>query len=116
MTGPVTRKIELAKQIEEQKLTVDEPARAATSKLADERLERRRAILKTLHFNLEHEHLFRAFMAERKGGEGGLRLRLRLRGGQLCWASALFPDDFTPFTDSDLSNIVLARFDPPAEV
>jgi hypothetical protein len=104
----VARKIDLARQLEEAKALAAEPPRAPDPKAADERVARRRAIVGTLEFNLAHEHLIRAFMAERRG-DG---LRFRLRGGRLCWATAN-DDSFTPVTE-DEANVALARFDMPA--
>lgn len=111
MSGPITRKIALAQQIEEQKVTLEEaPPRAVTAKLADERMERRRAILSTLQFNLDHEHLFRAFMAERKG-QG---LRFRMRGGYLHVVTDTSQGENWLQLGADAANAALERFDAPA--
>lgn len=67
MSGAITRKIEISRQIEEAKLLVDEPAVGRTSKIAAERTERRRAIVATLEFCRDHEHEIRAWAAQRKG-------------------------------------------------
>lgn len=107
MSG-VLRKIELARQLEEARRTREEPPVAATRKEGDDRLARRRAIVSTLELLQDSEHLFRAFMAERRG-EG---LRIRIIRGQVCWALAE-GEDWNPFT-ADEANIVLARFDAPA--
>lgn len=72
--GAVSRKIALTRQIEEMKVLVSENATALATKvrrreinqgLCDTRLERQRAILKTLEFNQAHEAGFRDFMAQR---------------------------------------------------
>lgn len=75
--GPVTRKIELTRQIEEMTLLLGEQRGALAERarrrqipqgLADERLERQQAILKTLEFCRDHEAAFRAWRAERRQG------------------------------------------------
>lgn len=112
MTGPVTRKLEIAKQIEEARQTLSEaPPGGATRAIADDRLARRRAILSTLVWNQDHEHLIRAWLAERRG-DG---VQFRIKGGQFCWASGV--DGYqvwTPFT-TDEANGILARLDAPAK-
>lgn len=74
MTGAVTRKIEIARQLEEMRALHSEqqtalPSRARTlgQGLVDERLSRQAAIIKTLEFCQEHEAGFRTWMAEKRG-------------------------------------------------
>lgn len=119
MTGPVTRKIAIAKQIEELEREAGMragfyPRQVQSGKMrqssVDEATERLAGAIATLKFNQQHEHLFRAWLAERKG-DG---LRFRIRDGKFCWASPLAPDDWMPIT-ADEANIVLARFDAPAK-
>lgn len=80
MSGPVTRRIELAKQIEEMRHLLSEQRGVLADKarrrqipqgLAEERLERQEGILKTLDFCQEHEAAIRTWMAERKGKANG---------------------------------------------
>lgn len=72
MTGPITRKIELARQIEEARRLVAEASTAKAGKYgrlaseAEERLSRREAILRTLEWNQEHEHEIRAWLEEKR--------------------------------------------------
>lgn len=108
MATGVRRKIDLAQQLTEQRLTVDEPPRAATSRAADARLEARKAILATLQFNQQHEQLFRVWMAERKG----TGTQFRMIRGQLHWRSGDMP---WSAIDEDSANVFLARFDIPEQ-
>lgn len=76
MTGHVSRKIELARQLEEMRVLhnqqqTDLPANARRSGMSPgvvaERLLRQAAIIKTLEFCQAHEAEIRAWAAERKG-------------------------------------------------
>ncbi len=78
--GDVTRKIELAKQIEEMRVLHNEQQtelpsnsrkRGMSPAVVAERLQRQAAILKTLEWNQEHEAEIRAWMAARKGQGAG---------------------------------------------
>lgn len=75
MSGDVTRKIELARQIEEMRLLVTEqgtdlPAKAKkqgiSAAMVAERLQRQQAIVRTLEFCRDHEHEIRAWAEARK--------------------------------------------------
>lgn len=71
MTGAVTRKIELAKQIEEASRLVSEGEGGLGGSgrqrgMAEERLNRRRAILRTLEWNRDNEHTIRAWAEAQK--------------------------------------------------
>ncbi|MGZ5905146.1 MAG: hypothetical protein ACXWKQ_07345 [Reyranella sp.] len=72
----VARKIEIARQIEEMKVLVEEnktliPAkvrqRVLSTGLAEERLARQLGILATLQFCQQHESEFREFIQSKKG-------------------------------------------------
>lgn len=65
MSGPVTRKIELAHQLEEARETAKEPAVAARSSLQGERMRRRAAIVVTLEWMLQHETTIREWAKQR---------------------------------------------------
>lgn len=76
MSGPVTRKIELARQIEEMTLLLGEqrtelPSRQRRDRIpagiVQERLQRQAAILETLKWCRDHEHEVRQWAADRKG-------------------------------------------------
>lgn len=75
MTGPVTRKIELVKQLEEMRLLATEqgtdlPAKAKKQNIpagmVAERLQRQQAIIRTLEFCRDHEHEIREWARHRK--------------------------------------------------
>lgn len=73
--GPVTRRIELARQIEEMRLLASKqrtelPVRARRhripSGIVEERLNRQAAILRTLEFVRDNEAEFRAWLTARR--------------------------------------------------
>lgn len=75
MTGPVTRKIEIARQIEEMRLLASEqgtdlPAKAKkqgiSAAMVAERLQRQQAIVRTLEFCRDFEHEIRAWAKAHK--------------------------------------------------
>lgn len=68
MTGAITRKIEIARQLEEMTLLANEQQTSLRSRertlgrgVVDERLQRQAAIIKTLEFCRDHEHEIRAW-------------------------------------------------------
>lgn len=71
----VVRKIELARQIEEQKAAIGELTNKGgrMDGRREEQLSRRQAILTTLEWCREHEHEIRAWMAERNAEQSHRR-------------------------------------------
>jgi hypothetical protein len=80
MSGAVTRKIELARQLEEMRVLHGEQQtelrangrkRGLSQGLVDERLERQAAIIRTLEFCQAHEADIRAWQAQRQRADKG---------------------------------------------
>ena len=78
MSGPITRKIELARQLEEMRLLASEqrtelPSRARRDRIASglvvERLERQAGIVKTLEWLKENEADVRGWIEAQRGQE-----------------------------------------------
>ena len=75
MSGAVTRKIELARQLEEMRTLVKEQAtelpikakkQGVSAGMVAERLQRQQAIVRTLEFCSAHEHEIRAWAEARR--------------------------------------------------